>query len=227
MLFARNARVVRRALFSSSSHQDVQEVIKGLVIPPRKVFGDIVVPAVETLMWFASSNESREKFVDMVNKGVINIELLGIPMSLALFNGLNSPLLEKYNFNPVDFGTGVKVALQHYHDTQNSMQESICRWAEQHPPSIKDNTDQTNKLMNYYIKDNISSGPIMEKVREEQKKDPDSPFVSMEQMVTPEYFQNMCASMIKDTVLFQVMNINYKDWKTEIGNVSLLKRKCM
>jgi len=143
----------------------------------------------------------------MVNKGVINIELLGVPMSLALFHGLNSPLLEKYNFSPLEFGKGVKVALQQYHDTQNSMQESICQWAERQSLSKKDNID---------------SGAIMERIREELRNDPYSPFASMEQMVTPEYFQNMCKSMIKDTVLFQVMHINYKDWRTEIGSVSLV-----
>lgn len=206
-MLARNARVMRRANFSSSSNQEVQDVIKGLVIPPRRVFGDVVIPTVETLMWFVSNKESRNKFVDMVNKGVINIELLGIPMSLALFHGLNSPLLEKYNFSPVDFGKGVKVALQQYHDTQNSMQESICRWAEQQATNTKDSID---------------SSTIMEKVREEQRNDPYSPFASMQQMVTPEYFHNMCKSMIKDTVLFQVMNINYRDWRTEIGSVSFV-----
>jgi hypothetical protein len=205
IVLARNSRVIRSAKFSSSSNQEFQEVIKGLVIPPRRVFGDVVIPTIETLMWFASSKESRNKFVDMVNKGVINIEMLGIPMSLALFHGLNSPLLEKYNFSPQEFGKGVKVALQQYHDTQNSMQESICQWAERQSLSKKDNR-----------------GAIMEMVREELRNNPYSPFASMEQMVTPEYFHNMCKSMIKDTVLFHVMNINYKDWRTEIGSVSLV-----
>jgi hypothetical protein len=74
ILLARNTRLIRRVNFSSSSKQEAQEVIKGLVIPPRRVFGDAVILAVKTL--FASSKESRNKFDDMVNKGVVNIDLL-------------------------------------------------------------------------------------------------------------------------------------------------------
>jgi len=205
ILLARNTRLIRSAKFSSSSKQEFQEVIKGLVIPPRRVFGDVVIPAVKTL--FASSKESRNKFDDMVNKGVINIDLLGIPMALALFHGLNSPLMEKYNFSPLEFGKGVKVALQQYFDTENDLHETIFQWAERQSLSKKDNID---------------SGVILAMIREELKNAPYSPVASMEQMVTPVYFQEICKSMIRDAVRWQVKHINYPDRRTEVGSVSLV-----
>jgi hypothetical protein len=129
-------------------------------------------------------------------------------MALALFHGLNSSLMEKYNFSPLEFGKGFKVALQQYHDTLNDLQETIFQWAESQSLSKKDNID---------------SGAIMEMIREELKNDPYSPVASMEQMVTPEFFQKICKIMIREAVLFQAMHISYKDWRTEmIGSVSLV-----
>ncbi len=86
------------------------------MIPPKRVrvFGDIVIPAVKTLMWFASSKETYYKFMDTANEGVVNHKLLGTTKSSALLHSLNSPILEKYNFSPVDFGKGAKLALQQY-----------------------------------------------------------------------------------------------------------------
>jgi hypothetical protein len=115
--------------------------------------------------------------------------------------------MEKYNFSPLEFGKGVKVALQQCFDTINDSPETIFQWAERQSLSKKDNID---------------SGAIMEMIREELKNDPYSPVASIEQMVTPEYFQELCKSMIRDAVLFQVMHINYPDRRTEIGSVSLV-----
>ena len=206
ILLARNTRLIRSAKFSSSSKQEVQEVIKGFVIPPTRVFGDVVIPAVKTL--FASSKESRNKFYDMVNKGVINIDLLGIPMALALFHGLNSPLMEKYNFSPLEFGKGAKVALQQYCHAIIDLEETIFQWAERQSLSKKGNID---------------SGAIMEMIREELKNDPYSPVASIEQMLTPECFQKICNKICNSkTFFFQVRHININDWRTEISSVSLV-----
>jgi len=115
--------------------------------------------------------------------------------------------MEKYNFSPLEFGKGVKVALQQCFDTINDSPETIFQWAERQSLSKKDNID---------------SGAIMEMIREELKNDPYSPVASIEQMVTPEYFQKICNQICNSTVFFQVRHRNINDWRAEISSVSLV-----
>ena len=144
----------------------------------------------------------------MANKGIINVSLLGIPLSLALFNGLNSPLFEKYNFDVVAFGKGATAGLQHYHDVQFALQDEISKAVQ-----MLKIPDSPMEIMDLAEKRRAE-------LKEVAEKDPDSNAGQMKRMVTPEYFDEMCLTMNRDTLLLKEVNVNYSGWSSEISNVS-------
>lgn len=209
------SRVVCSRLSSRRPHGGAA-VAAGLVLPPRRVVSDIILPAGESLVNFAFLKESRENFIDMANKGIINVDMLGIPLSLALFSGLNSPLMEKYKFNVVEFGKGAKAALQRYHDIQNALQDEICIWA-------KETIDL--KLSPLKIMELAEKKQTELKLEASEKDTSESLLAQMKQMVTPEYFEQMCSSMIRDTLLLKEINLNYNNWTSQVSNINLLSAR--
>jgi len=205
------SRVVCSRLSSSRRPHGGGAVAAGLVLPPRRVVRDIILPAGETLVNFAFRGESRENFINMANKGIINVEMLGIPLSLALYSGLNSPLMEKYNFNVVEFGEGAKAALQRYHDIQNALQDEICIWAK-HTIDLK--------LSPFKIMELAEKKQAELKLEAAETDTSESLVAQMKLMVTPEYLEQMCSSMIRDTLLLKEINLNYNNWTSHVSNVS-------
>ena len=183
-----------------------QSVLKGLVIPPRRT-SDILLSAGQSCFSFLSK-ESRDKFVDMANKGIINANLLGIPLSLALFNGLNCPLFDKYDFDVVEFGKGAKDALQHYHNIQFSLQDEISKSVQL--LTIPDSPQEIVEL----------AEKRSAELKEKAENEPNSFAGQMKRMVTPAYFEEMCSTMNRDTLLLKEINVNYSGWSSEVTNVS-------
>jgi len=118
-----SSRVLRSASRSSSSAFD------GFLIPPRSTL-DVFASAGNACLALLSSQGERDSFVAACNDGVINPPVIGqanfgVPMMLALYNDLNSPLFKKHGFVVEEFVEGAGPALEKFHEVQLALQEEL------------------------------------------------------------------------------------------------------
>lgn len=121
------------------------------LIAPRSSL-EILGSAAKACFTLLKSPVKRDECLNLLNNGVINAPVLGVPMTLALYNDLSSPLLVDHKFEPQEFMEGVKHALDHFHSVEGQLQNqtldnSIQQWkkfqAEYETFSTSSATDQS------------------------------------------------------------------------------------
>lgn len=86
---------------------------------------DTLTSAFATTLSILSSQSDRDKFVETVNKGVINPSILGqsnmgLFKTLALYHDLNNELIQKHEFDIEDFLETAEPALERFNDVIHS-----------------------------------------------------------------------------------------------------------
>lgn len=74
--------------------------------------------------------EKRNAFIDRLDKGTINEEVMsqassGPMVILSLFNDLENPLFKQYQFDAPEFLAGVKPALERFHNVSGSLENQL------------------------------------------------------------------------------------------------------
>jgi len=216
------------------------------LISPRSSF-HILGSAVNASFTLLSSTTKRDECLNMLNNGIINAPVLGIPMTLALYNDLSSPLFNKHKFDSEEFMEGVKYALDHYHSVEGQLQnqtlDSSMKELETYKAQQKD-TDSTDDTSAIDIKDGTGltmaqKQEWMQKVQEqvetldinnsEWKKEaedkPDSLVAQLMKMVAPTYFQHLYASYVASAPLLMLDPNPARYIKSQVSNVALLSAR--
>lgn len=184
--------------------------VKGFNIPPRSTW-DILKSAGNACLSLLSQ-EKRDDFVDTLNKGIINPQVLaqadmGAAMILSLYNDLHSPLFSKYRFKIEDFIEGAKPALERFHDVQACVQNELYERKDLEGNKVNEEKDEdVLKVENGNDgKDRVKNEleklgseiirlekDLQQKLelnwRKQAKEDQDSLAGQLMAMVTPEYF---------------------------------------
>lgn len=170
---------------------------------------------------------------------------MGTAMILSLYNDLNSPVLQKYGFNTSEFLTGVKPALEQFHNVlgnlSNLMHEESTTLAEGDDntepteeeqlsfDTLKNDrqaslmaamlgTTQDTKLLRKFLRVHMVD---WSKIAEEK---PDSFAGQLKQMVTSEFFAEMQKNAQARQIIEDSLNkvVIYENESSEVNNVSFL-----
>lgn len=224
---------------------------KGFLIPPRTSW-DLFASAGHAVFSLISSQDSRNDYDKLLQKGTIQQNVLGragqpmgTAMILSLYNDLNSPVLQKYGFDTTEFLSGVKPALEQFHNVHGNLMNLM------HEESTKlvegdDNTEPTEeeqlsfdtlkndrqaslmaamlgmtqdtKLLRKFLKVHMVDWI---KIAEET---PDSLAGQLKQMVTSEFFAEMHNNAQARQIIEDSLNkvVIYEDESSEVNNVSLV-----
>jgi hypothetical protein len=99
------------------------------LVKPRSQW-DTLSSAFGTVVSILSSQRDRDKFVDTVNKGIINPSILGqadmgLFITLALHHDLNNDLFKKNGFSIEEFMEGAEPALENFQEVLYSLDRQI------------------------------------------------------------------------------------------------------
>lgn len=215
-----------RALLSVQS-----SALKGLYIPQR-TGGEVLLSAGQACVSFFS-RENRDKFLDLANGGIINPQALGVPLSLALFTDLGSPLFDMYKFKIQDFASGVKIALENFHRLQIELENEISS-SETGKSAInisegESETDETSASGAIVVPDekmlDEMSKELSLKFKSRAGDDTDSLPGQLLRMVTPEYFEDIIFGLNAQNVISKMHSKKTSNMKREITNITLLSAR--
>jgi len=105
-----------------------RKALDGFIIPPR-TFTEMLYSAGSGVMKLMDV-EKRNAFIDRLDKGTINEEVMsqassGPMVILSLFNDLENPLFKQYQFDAPEFLAGVKPALERFHNVSGSLENQL------------------------------------------------------------------------------------------------------
>jgi len=227
--------------------QAVATARKGMLLAPQTTW-DVLGSAFQTGGRLIRSQENRDHFLDVLNESkVINAQVigqadLGFWRILGLYNDLNNPLFQKYDFDAQAFAEGAKLALERFHDVQMHIQEDMHSDSEESDDNTKSSSAKRNdeeeaasvegKIMMQEAA--MEAGlvaalggdsaladleNIMSRTWEkEAEENPESLVAELKGMVTPEYLKILEVSSKTNYLLEK--NFNYTADNGEIKNVS-------
>jgi hypothetical protein len=214
---------------------------KGFLIPPRTSW-DLFQSAGNAILSLMSSQGSRTEFDTFLRKGTIQQDVLGragqpmgTAMILSLYNDLNSPVLQKYGFDTVDFLEGVKPALREFHNVHCSLinlmyEESLKTNSETDDGATKPSEEDVKKdrqaaLMAAMV--GLSQDPTLLRRFSDWNQvageDTDSMAARLKAMVTAEFFGEMQRNAQTRLIIEESLNKTamYEEETAEVSNVSL------
>lgn len=160
---------------------------------------------------------------------------MGTAMILALYNDLNSPVLQKYGFDTAEFLQGVKPALKEFHNVHcsliNSMYEESLKTNVEiidgaTKPSEEDvKKDRQAALMAAMV--GLSQDPSLLRRFSDWNhvagEDTDSLAARLKTMVTSEFFAEMQRNAQTRVIIEESLNKTamYEEDTAEVSNVSL------
>lgn len=117
-------RATRKLLEIASTN-----IHKSQLVKPRSHW-DTVSSAFATVVSLVSSQNDRDKFIETVDKGIINPSILGkadmgVFMTFALHHDLNNDLFKRHDFQVEEFMEGAEPALESFQETLYSLDKSI------------------------------------------------------------------------------------------------------
>lgn len=121
------SRGLCKRAFSSSSTGKTQmpTALFGGRFLRAKTSMDIVTSGGTSIFHLFLSQEKRDECLQYINKGIINAPVLGIPMTLSLYNDLrtiaNMNKERESDFNAEDFIAGSRLAIEEYHHVENEL----------------------------------------------------------------------------------------------------------
>lgn len=166
----------------------------------------------------------RDDFINTANKGIIDPQSLGsIPLTLALYNELQSPQLKKYAFDAEEFLEGAKPALESY----SQVLVEIMAKNKTAPDAVEsvvdddENTDVDNdkihKMNKEVDEDAEPEEPLQMILTDESdaiiKKDPESLEARIFNMLTEPFFTSLKSSVnrwpseVNDFPTLEVTNV--------------------
>lgn len=190
------------------------------LIPQRNLW-DTIYSGTKGMISLLVSEESRQKFMDVVQGSTINADVLkqarfGSMLTIALFHDLQDPLFEKYSFNASDFLTGVKPALTNFHETIGKLQNEF--------PDVTSKEEQTEKLLQRMLLHTTTNEikDVKTPWSEQAEKDPESPAAQLTAMVSPSLFNALF--LATET---EAMMAKHKEASTQVSYVALLSARAM
>ena len=218
------------------------------MIPERSLWDTIYSGSkgMWSLIW---SEESRQKFMDIIQGSVINADVLkqarfGNMLTMALFHDLQDPLFAKYSFDARDFLMGVQPALTNFHETIGQLQNELAPVTSQ-----KDISERLMQRMQQVVAssmhqrsnksrdgtssggsgddedgDNLVSGGFFfdNTWRGKAKEDPDSPAGRLMKMVTPKVFDSLFVATEGSATVS-----TFTEGSVKVSNVALLSARAM
>lgn len=117
-------------------------------IGPRSSL-DILSSAARACINLALYPSKRDELLGALNSSLINAPILGIPMTLALYEELSSPLFSKHKFEPKEFIDATKYVLEEYHNVEGNLQneimdESLEKWIKHFESKKSDDEKDAN-----------------------------------------------------------------------------------
>lgn len=217
----------------------------GFLIPPRSSM-NILASSAQACFTLVTSTTKRDECLQLLNNGVINAPVLGIPMTLALYNDLSSPLLDKHKFNSEDFMEGAKIALDQYHSVEGHLQNETLDKTLERLKQFNADTNDSNEgetkvteeedsngltmsqkhLWMQHIQEKIEShDPLNNEWKKEANDNPESLVAQLMSMVTPTYFQNLFSTYFASAPLVLLDPNPPKYVSSEISNIALLSAR--
>jgi len=151
------------------------------------------------------SSQNREDCLKLLNSGVINPNVLGIPMSLALYDEMSSPLWDDHRKDVEHFTEGAKMALERFHCLHQELENRYIASVIENDPDgqgaesrpSEERTPEKNsvrltrmlKATQEAFKRDRYSICKEHKWQKEAESDPDSLAGQLRAMVTPDYFE--------------------------------------
>lgn len=190
------------------------------LIPERNLW-DTIYSGTKGLISLLASEESRQKFMDVVQSTTINADVLkqarfGSMLTIALFHDLQDPLFQKYSFDASDFLTGVKPALTNFHETLGGLQNEF--------PDVTSKEEQTEKLLQRMIMQTTATEikEVTTPWTEQADKDRQSPAGQLSTMVSPGLFNSLFL-----TAETEAMMATHKEGSTQVSYVALLSARAI
>lgn len=203
----------------------------GFLIPPRSSF-NIVSSAAQACLTLITSPTKRDECLQLLNNGVINAPVLGIPMTLALYNDLSSPLFDKHKFDSEEFMEGVKSALDQFHSVEGHLQnETMEKYFEQLQKFQAGADDSNGKdtkmtLFMQHMQEKVEShDPMNNEWKKEAGENPDSLVAQLMNMVAPSYFEQLYSKYFASAPLVMLDPNPSTYVSSEVSNVALLSAR--
>mmetsp|Transcript_1780 Transcript_1780/g.2654 ORF Transcript_1780/g.2654 Transcript_1780/m.2654 type:complete len:423 (+) Transcript_1780:123-1391(+) len=177
------SRIILTQTSTSSSTLIRPSALRGLKIAPRSPFGILASASQAAFSFFQSDN--RDKYLNHANANTINPQILGIPLSLALFSEMEfNPLLEEHKFKVDEYAVGFKVALEKFHDLQFELQ-GVCNENEVTEDSEVEE-DVNASILKTLIRDETVKATLAEMKQETKgEKDVDTTATASEEITSP------------------------------------------
>lgn len=216
------------------------------LIKPRSQW-DTLSSAFATVVSILSSQSDRDKFVDTVNKGVINPTILGQAdmgffMTLALHHDLNNDLFKRNGFSIEEFMQGAEPALENFQEVLYSLDRQILPDFVKKLDTITETMDDETKIDVGDVTD-VKNGALgtletlqsMEKIVKEQcdwkneaKERPDSLYGQLYAMVSEQLLEAcrlQFLSSVMNCYFNQIPRIAYTLDSGEIQSIALLSAR--
>lgn len=220
MIRASRHALVLRNTATGSTARSVRFSSSSSLIPERNLW-DTIYSGTKGLVSLLVSEESRQKFMEIVQASTINADVLkqarfGSMLTIALFHDLQDPLFEKYSFDPSDFLMGVRPSLSNFHDTLGRLQNEF--------PEIKSQEEQAEVLMERFrqIASTQMNAAPESPWTEQAQANHHSAAAKMSAMVSPRLFNSLFL-----TTETEAMMSKYKEGTTKVSYVALLSARAM
>lgn len=233
-----------------ASRKVLSQTTPKFLIAPRSSL-DILSSAVRAGATFLFSAEKRDDCLNLLNNGVINAPVLGVPMTLALYNDLSSPLFSKHKFEAQNFMEGAKMALEQYHSIEGQVQNQILDQSldqlKLFKSEIQDENESKESAQNNELGNLNPAGLTfaqtqswLEKIegtiteeklenfewKKQAEEEPDSLAAQFMNMVSPQFFTYMYKVFVTtatSVILNSIQPARYVS--SEIENVALLSAR--
>lgn len=222
-------------------------------IIPRRSAVDRIYSTIRAAWDLTVSPAQRDKCLSLINSGIINPMVLGIPQSLALYNELSSPLLLKHDFNSKEFMVGAKMGLERYHEIEmqlhnNQIQQTLkeiegCDTHEEKREKLTKATLSEHALKDlsdgHHTEDNsneweeksdvVKEEIIRNELRKYAEESAESLHGQLLRFLSPLFFDNVC-DIIRRWPLNVFMRTwpqfpNYRLLSTEVSNAALVSAR--
>lgn len=234
-----------RRLLSKLTQNDV------MIIPPRSNM-DTLYSALQGVYSLFASPNGRNTFVETIDKGIINPNVLGqidfgLFMSLALHHDLNNDngVLKKYEFDGEEFLMGSQMALEKFQESLYSIDKDIIMNIEKEIEMVRQDGDTDDNLseeempgreiekktMELEQRKELIERLVeeqMEMKKSTQQEDEDSLAHQMKQMLSKQFLdaiETQFSASVVQCYVNDLLRMDYKLGSGEVLNAALMSAR--